>query len=165
MRTTVFVATALVGVWLGFAADAVTSTHPAAKKKATGKAATKSHSTGHATARKAVAKKGKKVIPEVMIPLVGFQRELDELLRPLPLRHQLAALVKHHIRLLLFGGKPRVWDLAKPPMTRLQPSAESGRLGVRELARIGRQWFHKVCRIVKSRAENGKWPQSVIRDR
>jgi hypothetical protein len=65
MRITVFVATALVGAWLGFAADAVTSTQPAAKKKATGKAAstshsTGSHSTGHTTARKTVAKRGKK---------------------------------------------------------------------------------------------------------
>lgn len=67
MRTSVFVATALVGALLGFAADAATSAHPAAKKKAAGKAATKSHSTAshstastHATARKTVSKKGKK---------------------------------------------------------------------------------------------------------
>ena len=60
MRTTVFVATAFVGALLGFAAYAATSTHPAAKKKATGKAATKSHSTVHSTAAKSAAKKGKK---------------------------------------------------------------------------------------------------------
>ena len=45
----------------------------------------------------------------------GLQRKLDELLRPLPLHHQLAALIKHHIGLLLFGGEPGVRNLAKPP--------------------------------------------------
>jgi hypothetical protein len=76
MRTTVFVATALVGALLGFAAD-TTSSPPAAKKKAAGKASTKaatkshstaSHSTGHTTARKAVAKKGKKGPAHPVVP-------------------------------------------------------------------------------------------------
>ena len=59
MRTTFFVATALVAALLGFAADGPTSATatPPAKKKATQKS---SHSSTHATTRKTVAKKGKK---------------------------------------------------------------------------------------------------------
>ncbi len=64
MRITVHVATALVGALMGFAAFAATgtttSTHPAAKKKATGKGATKPHTTANTAARKSATKKGKK---------------------------------------------------------------------------------------------------------
>jgi len=77
MRTTVLVATALVGALLGLAADSATSTSTstATKKKTAAKAPTKTHpgshsagshstaaskSTGHISTRKAAAKKGKK---------------------------------------------------------------------------------------------------------
>jgi hypothetical protein len=65
MRITVYVATALVGSLMGFAAfaatdAATTSTPAAAKKKATGKGATKPHTAVHAAARKSATKKGKK---------------------------------------------------------------------------------------------------------
>jgi leucyl aminopeptidase (aminopeptidase T) len=92
MRTTVFVATALVGALLGFAADTTTSTQPPTKKKSAGKAATKSHSTAahstathstsHTTARKAVAKKGKKGSARPVVPARSRQTS------PTPERYQ-----------------------------------------------------------------------------
>ena len=69
---------------------------------------------------------------------LGLQRKLDELLRPLALHHQLAALVKHHVGLLLLRGEPRVRDLAEAVVMPLQPGAQRGRLGIGELAGIGR---------------------------
>jgi len=64
MRTTVFLATALAGAMLGFAAFAATSNPPATKegaaKKATKKSGAQSHSTVHQATHKGVGKKGKK---------------------------------------------------------------------------------------------------------
>ena len=57
-----------------------------------------------------------------------FQHKLDKILGPLALDHQLAALVKHDIDLLLLRGEPRVRRLAKFIAVFAQIALQSPRL-------------------------------------
>ena len=73
---------------------------------------------------------------------LGFKHKLDELLSPLPLQYQLAALVKNHVQLFLGGGEPRVGHIAEHIIMLLQMIAQQRGLGVVQFASMARDRFH-----------------------
>ena len=71
-----------------------------------------------------------------------LQHELDKFRRALALHHQLAALVKHDVRLVRLEREPRIRHFARLPVARLQRGQQRRRLFVGQLASVDGERLH-----------------------